>query len=156
MNKNKITQFDRRLIEAEVYANMFTVLLEKFGKDESLEILKEILTKNAFEAGKQFAKSTDRPSLEHFSTVINRWQEGGAIETDPLELDGNILKVKVKRCRYQEEYRQMGLPAEIIPVISCCRDEPFAKGYDERISMERETTLASDGDCCPFIFKMNK
>lgn len=154
MNKNNITQFDRRLIEADTYSQIFKVLLEKLGKETALELVKKSLENNAFAAGKKFAQATEFPSIKHFSTVVERWQAGNAIEIEDMHVDGNTFKVKVTRCRYQEEYRRLGIPTELVPVLSCCRDEPFARGYDSRIKMERKTTLAEGGHCCPFVFRL--
>lgn len=46
----------------------------------------------------------------------------------------------------------MGLPVELTGLISCCRDEPFAKAYSGHISMERSETIGSGSECCRFRF----
>ena len=43
-----------------------------------------------------------------------------------------MLDFNVKRCRYAETYRAMGL-GEIGAILSCNRDGAFCEGYDPRI-----------------------
>ncbi|WP_432736261.1 L-2-amino-thiazoline-4-carboxylic acid hydrolase [Maridesulfovibrio sp. FT414] len=152
MKEQPVSQLTRRLIEAELYGHLYETMTEISGKEKALEIISENLKKSAFKAGQAFAATVEKPSLAHFATVVEIWKKGDAIVVEEISVDNNILTIKVVRCRYQESYRDMGLPEELCPILSCCRDEPFAKGYSDKLSMKRATTLAEGGDCCPFEF----
>lgn len=152
MKEQPVSQISRRLIEAELYGELYETMADQFGKDKAMRIITENLQKSARKAGQAFASSVAKPNLEHFSTVIEIWKKGNAIKVADISISGNELTIKVIRCRYQESYREMGLPAELCTLLSCSRDEPFAKGYSKKLSMVRETTLAEGGDCCPFKF----
>ena len=152
MKVQPVSQISRRLIEAELYGELYETMTEQFGKEKALQVISENLQKSARKAGQAFAASVATPNLEHFATVVEIWKKGDAIEVADISINGNELTVKVTRCRYQESYREMGLPNELCTLLSCSRDEPFAKGYSNKLSMSRETTLAEGGDCCPFKF----
>ncbi|ACS79958.1 L-2-amino-thiazoline-4-carboxylic acid hydrolase [Maridesulfovibrio salexigens] len=152
MKVQPVSQISRRLIEAELYDELYATMSEQFGKEQALKVITENLQKSARKAGQSFAASVDTPNLEHFATVVEIWKKDDAIEVADISINGNELTIKVTRCRYQESYREMGLPEELCTLLSCSRDEPFAKGYSDKLSMIRETTLAEGGDCCPFKF----
>ncbi|CCO24638.1 L-2-amino-thiazoline-4-carboxylic acid hydrolase [Maridesulfovibrio hydrothermalis] len=152
MKEQPVSQLTRRCIEAELYGQLYETITEKLGKEAALEIIAENLRKTAFQAGQEFAALAQEKSLAHFATVVEIWKKGDAIEVADISIDGNTLSIEVVRCMYQESYRKMGLPEELCRMLSCSRDEPFAKGYSRKIRMERLTTLADGGNHCPFIF----
>ncbi|WP_319781283.1 L-2-amino-thiazoline-4-carboxylic acid hydrolase [Maridesulfovibrio sp.] len=152
MKVQPVSQISRRLIEAELYGELYETISKKIGKEQALQLITENLQNSARKAGQLFAASVATPNLEHFATAVEVWKKGDAIEIGNISLNDNELTIKVTKCRYQESYREMGLPEELCTLLSCSRDEPFAKGYSEKLSMTRETTLAEGGDCCPFKF----
>ncbi|WP_319759768.1 L-2-amino-thiazoline-4-carboxylic acid hydrolase [Maridesulfovibrio sp.] len=152
MKVQPVSQISRRLIEAELYGELYATMTDQFGQEKALQIITENLQRSALKAGRAFAAKVDDPNLEHFSTVVEMWKTENAIEVADISINENELTIKVVRCRYQESYRAMGLPEELCTLLSCSRDEPFAKGYSEHLSMVRETTLAQGGECCPFKF----
>ncbi|WP_320008314.1 L-2-amino-thiazoline-4-carboxylic acid hydrolase [Maridesulfovibrio sp.] len=152
MKVQPVSQISRRLIEAELYGELYETMTEKFGREKALQVITDNLQKSARKAGKNFAADVSTPNLEHFATVVEIWKKDNAIEVEDISIKGNELTIKVIRCRYQESYREMGLPDELCTLLSCSRDEPFATGYSERLNMIRETTLAEGGPCCPFKF----
>ncbi len=152
MKEQPVSQITRRLIEAELYGQLYETMVSELGAEKALGIIKENLRRSAFAAGEGFAASVKELSLDHFSTVVEIWKKGDAIHVEDISIAGNKLSIKVTRCHYQESYRKMGLPDELCKILSCSRDEPFAKGYSDRLNMKRATTLAEGGDCCPFEF----
>lgn len=152
MKEQPVSQISRRLIEAQLYGEIYETMNAQLGKEKALELIADNLQKSAFKAGQNFAASVNNPNLTHFATVVEIWKKGDAIEVADLTIKEKTLSIKVVRCSYQESYREMGLPEELCRMLSCCRDEPFAKGYSNKLSMIRKTTLAEGGDCCPFEF----
>lgn len=152
MKEQPVSQISRRLIEAELYGQLYETMKEELGHEKALKIIKANLSNSAFEAGRAFASKAEKPSLEHFATVVEIWKKGDAINVEDISIHENRLNIRVTRCYYQESYRKMGLPEELCRILSCSRDEPFAKGYSDKLQMKRATTLAEGGDCCPFEF----
>lgn len=152
MKEQPASLITRRLIEAELYGQLYETMSEKLGKEEALKIIAENLQKSAYAAGQGFAAMVDEPNLAHFATMVEVWKKGDAIEVADISLEDNLLSIKVVRCSYQESYRSMGLSEDLCRMLSCCRDEPFAHGYSDKLRMIRKTTLAEGGDCCPFEF----
>ncbi|WP_024336232.1 L-2-amino-thiazoline-4-carboxylic acid hydrolase [Desulfotignum balticum] len=54
-------------------------------------------------------------------------------------------------CRYAEKYRELGV-AEFGHCLSCCRDEPFAEGFNSKIRFERSQTIMEGTPFCDFNF----
>jgi hypothetical protein len=63
-----------------------------------------------------------------------------------------VLEFNVKRCRYAETYRAMGL-GEIGDILSCNRDGAFCEGYDPRIKLTRTQTIMSGASHCDFRYR---
>ncbi|MNW12143.1 hypothetical protein D3C71_2097590 [compost metagenome] len=60
----------------------------------------------------------------------------------------------MKRCRYAETYREMGL-GHIGHLLSCNRDGVFCTGYDPRITLERTQTVMQGASHCDFRYRLN-
>ena len=61
----------------------------------------------------------------------------------------------VRRCRYAETYREMGLGA-IGHLLSCNRDAAFCLGYDARMKLERTQTLMQGASHCDFRYRLEE
>lgn len=148
-----ISRLDQRRIEAAVLGRMYETLCAELGQGKALELIRTAVEKDSFEAGRTFAATApEGPSLEHFLTITDNWVGTGAIDIGPIEINGNTAHFPVTKCRYVETYRDMGLPEKLLPLLSCARDEPFAKGYSERLSMVRPETIAGGFEVCGFVF----
>ncbi len=150
---SNVSRIEQRKIEAAILASIYAQLKEELGQQRALAIIKDTVEKDSFEAGQAFAASAPSGlSLEHFLTITEAWADSGALEIGEVELSGNSALFSITRCAYVETYRDMGLPEELIPLLSCVRDEPFAKGYSERLSMVRSETIAAGFPACRFTF----
>lgn len=153
MKEKPVTAITRRKIEAELYGQLYKTMTEKLDKEKALEIITKNINDSAFLAGQNFAKTAEgKPNLKHFASIIEAWRMGDALEVENISIENNLLKMDVLNCKYQQAYYAMALPDELCKLLSCSRDEPFAKGYSNHLRMERETTLAEGGKCCPFKF----
>lgn len=150
---SEISRLDQRKIEAALLGRMYAELCERYNQDEALVVIRAAVEKESFAAGQEFAKTAPgEPSLEHFLTITESWVGSGALDLGEVSFGGQQASFPVIRCRYVEIYREMGLPEELIPTLSCIRDEPFAKGYSARLSMQRDETLAGGNPACTFKF----
>ncbi|MGD8560934.1 MAG: L-2-amino-thiazoline-4-carboxylic acid hydrolase [Desulfarculaceae bacterium] len=153
MTQTEISQLQRRSIEAAALNDVYQVLLERLGQEEALAIIEEALTRNAIAGGKDFAaQAPQEPSLTHFATILERWQQGGALDVEDVHLDDSTLSFKVTRCAYYDHYRSQGMPPELCRRLSCSRDFGFTTGYSPRLHLNRPTTLAQGSPACPFNY----
>lgn len=149
-----ITQLDRRKIEAEMIGLLYAQMCEAMPPESALDVVRNSLEKTAFEAGRVFAATAaDGPNLEHFKSVVNIWAAGDAVDHELLESSSDVFRLNISRCEYARAYRDMGLPDELVRTISCCRDEPFARGYSDCIEFTRTRTLAEGATHCDFLYR---
>ena len=150
---SEVTLLERRRIEAAMLADVYAVLLTRFGRETALGVIEDTVERAAYEAGRALAASAPNgPGLEHFATVTQLWQRGGALVIENERLDAQSLSFVVTRCRYAESYREMGLPRELATRISCLRDAAFVAGYSPKLALSRSETIAAGADRCPFLF----
>ena len=154
MHSAKVSQIERRRIEAGFSARLHEILSEDFGHEKSLEIIGGASAREAFDMGRMLSESApgNVPSLEHFSTVMDVWKAGGALDFVDVRLDENVWSFTVVRCAYADLYQDMGLPAGLAYNVSCIRDEHLARGYSDRLRLERSKTIVQGASACEFRF----
>ena len=70
-----------------------------------------------------------------------------------LSRSPNKLDFNVKRCRYAEMYREMGI-GEIGDLLSCQRDGDFCIGYNAEIEFRRTQTIMGGASHCDFRYSL--
>ena len=83
------------------------------------------------------------------------WTQDDALVTDVLKATDTEFDLNVRRCRYAEMYREMGL-GHIGHLLSCNRDFVFCRGYDARIALERTQTLMQGASHCDFRYRLKE
>ena len=142
-----------RTAQAGLAARIWACLKEDVGPERAAVILTEAIQADARAAGEAFARlAQGNPSLKHFATVLDRWQEGGALEITDMDLTASSLSFTVRACAYARKYSEMGLDPELGAILSCVRDEPFAQGYSPCLSMRRSQTIMQGSPRCLFTF----
>lgn len=142
-----------RTAQASLAARIFESLRNGVGPDRARALLAEAVETDARCAGVAFARLAPRtPDLAHFATVLERWRDGGALAIENVALDGRTLSFAVTECAYARSYADMGLDPELGFILSCSRDEPFARGYSPRLSMQRSRTIMQGAPACLFTF----
>ena len=144
----------QRRIEANILKHVYENLSERFGKEQAREIVQETVSQSAIEQGKTFADQIDGdPNLKDFYDILPLWSRDGALEIDVLEASPNKLDFNVKRCRYAEMYREMGI-GEIGDLLSCQRDGDFCIGYNTEIEFRRTQTIMGGASHCDFRYSL--
>ena len=144
----------QRRIEANIMKHVYENLSERFGKEQAREIVQETVSQSAIEQGKTFADQIDGdPNLKDFYDILPLWSRDGALEIDVLEASPNKLDFNVKRCRYAEMYREMGI-GEIGDLLSCQRDGDFCIGYNAEIEFRRTQTIMGGASHCDFRYSL--
>ena len=144
----------QRRIEANILKHVYENLCERFGKEQAREIVQETVSQSAIEQGKTFADQIDGdPNLKDFYDILPLWSRDGALEIDVLEASPDKLDFNVKRCRYAEMYREMGI-GEIGDLLSCQRDGDFCIGYNTEIEFRRTQTIMGGASHCDFRYSL--
>lgn len=148
-----MSMLNLRLAQAQILTLVWEQTAARFGRDEASAILAAALADDARAAGAAFARQAPHgPDLAHFATIVDRWREGDALRIADVVRTETTLSFTVTACAYARGYAEMGLPQDLIPLLSCGRDKPFAHGYSPHLSMHRPTTIAGGEDRCRFIF----
>ena len=153
--KSSLTLLERRSIEAEIVGPLVRAFIDRFGEQQSLEVLSGVIEQLARESGQDLAAILGECSLEAFATTLDRWKAGGALEMEILEQGPERLEFNVTRCRYAEMYRQLGL-ADLGKTLSCLRDFELARGFNSDIELTRTQTIMEGAACCDFRFRLKR
>lgn len=150
-----IPLLERRGIEAELLLRVYKAACDNVGPEAALNVLEQAVDSAALDAGRLFALAAPEggPSLAHFATVLERWQEGGVLDIKDIRLEASSLSFCVTRCGYVQRYAELDVPAQLCTVFSCRRDAAFAAGYSPHLRMERPETMAEGHSACRFVFR---
>lgn len=143
----------RRRIEAELIKEIYDTLVERVGRATANEVISTSIRKSAIAQARQFAaKEPAGTSLETFADLYKHWTAEDALTIDVKRRDAEGFDFDVKRCRYSEMYREMGL-GDIGHLLSCNRDGAFCEGYDPAIKFTRTQTLMQGASHCDFRYR---
>jgi len=155
---------ERRRIEAQFAKAIFDVLAEESGRDRAVEILSKAVIRLAIAAGEAFAGQTrgqqdkvqeDPAGLLAYADILALWQQDGALTVDLKVKENDRLEFDVKRCRYAEMYRELGM-ADLGRILSCNRDGAFCTGFNPAIRLTRTQTIMEGAECCDFRYAVEK
>lgn len=143
----------RRRIEAELIKEIYETLVERFGRQAAAEVISHSVRRSAVAQARQFAdKEPSGTNLETFADLYKHWTAEDALTIEVKTRDANAFDFDVKRCRYAEMYREMGL-GDIGHLLSCNRDGAFCQGYDPAIKLTRTQTLMQGASHCDFRYR---
>jgi hypothetical protein len=146
-----LNRIEKRAIEALAIVPVIREVSRIIGKDEALKILKEVNQQEAFQRGQDLMRSEEQNGIEELKKDVATWGEGGVWEMDVLEETSTTYFFNVFRCPYYEKYKELGLD-EFGVELSCCRDEPFARGFNPRLKLVRSKTIMEGADYCDFRY----
>ncbi len=146
----------RRKIEAAVIAPIYDEMREAFGEVSARDVLRRAIRRAAIAAGAEMAaKASGGADLESFKSILQLWTKDDALEIEVLADAPGVLDFNVRRCRYAETYRAMGLGG-IGDILSCNRDGAFCEGYDPRIELTRTQTIMGGASHCDFRYRVQE
>jgi hypothetical protein len=146
-----LNRIEKRAIEALAIVPLIKAVSQRIGQDEALAILQEINQQEAFERGRHMAAELGQNGIEALAEEVASWGRGCVWEMDVLEQSATTYFFNVTRCPYYEKYRELGL-AQFGVGLSCCRDEPFAKGFNPQLKLVRTKTIMEGADHCDFRY----
>jgi predicted ArsR family transcriptional regulator len=150
---SKVPLLARREIEVRMVAPLIQALAPACGQDQVRAKLKEVIAALARQAGAQMAAEGGENTLAAMDTVVQMWGYDGSLEVEPLRHTNDRYEFNVRRCRYAEMYRELGL-ADLGLVMSCGRDFAFFQGFNPRIELTRTQTIMEGADHCDFRFHL--
>ncbi len=157
MNKvldgGSLCRIEKRAIEALAIAPVIKMLFEKIGKEEALSMLKEVNQQEAFQRGKEIKRSEKGNGIEELVKDVSTWGDGGVIEMEVLEETSNTYFFNVHKCPYHQKYKELGI-TELGVCFSCCRDAPFALGFNPKLKLMRTKTIMEGSDYCDFRYTL--
>lgn len=143
---------EQRRIEATVIRPIYEEMAARLGVAQAQEILGAAIEKAAIAQGATFREQAEGDTgLESFADLLKHWTANGALEIEVLERSPERFDFNVRRCRYSEVYKAMGL-GDIGHLLSCNRDGTFCQGYDPRIRLERSQTIMGGAGHCDFRY----
>lgn len=146
-----LSRVEKRAIEALAVAPIIEAVARRIGWDEALSILQEINQQEALSRGRALAEEIGQNGIVELVEEVAGWGRGGAWEMEVLEQTPKTFFFNVTRCPYYEKYRDLGLQ-KLGVGFSCCRDEPFARGFNPQLRLERTTTIMEGGAHCDFRY----
>jgi hypothetical protein len=150
-----ISRIERRTIEAQAVASVIRAIERRIGRDEALALLREVNQQEAFERGRCLAEEYGRNGIDELVEDVAGWGAGGSMEMEVLERTPSKFFFDVTRCPYFETYRELGVEQYGV-AFSCCRDEPFAGGFNPRLRLDRTQTIIEGADHCDFRYYLEE
>jgi hypothetical protein len=149
-----LNRIEKRAIEALAVAPVIRVVSQRLGREEALAILQEVNQQEAFQRGQCLKEKEGQNGIEGLVYEVASWGEGGVWEMDVIEHTPTTYFFNVTRCPYYEKYCELGLE-EFGVGFSCCRDEPFARGFNPQLKLVRTKTIMEGADHCDFRYYLS-
>lgn len=147
-----MAMLERRRIEAGILKHVYDTLRASHGDDVAKRTIASAVRSASIEQAQQLARAAGpQTSLETFIAQQEPWLRGGALEIEVKERTPTRYRFDVKRCRYAEMYRDMGL-GDIGHLLSCQRDGTFCEGYDAKLDLKRTQTIMQGASHCDFDY----
>jgi hypothetical protein len=148
---NEIGVLKRREIEARLLAPIVDALGDMFGRQEVLEVVRNVVIGIARRQGRELASRLGRNDLQAYGTSVEPWSRNDALQMHILDQNEIVLNFDVTRCRYAELYRSLGIE-ELGSILSCARDATFIEGFNGEITLERKHTILQGSPACDFRY----
>ena len=151
VENKELNRIEKRAIEALAIAPVIRAVSQRIGRDEALAILQEVNQQEAFQRGQGIMEKERQNGIEELVNEVAGWGEGGMWEMDVLEQTPTTYFFNVTRCPYYEKYLELGLE-EFGVGFSCCRDEPFSRGFNPQFELMRTKTIMEGADHFDFRY----
>lgn len=142
----------RREVEARVLAPVIERLARRFGREPVVQAVREAVVDIARRQGGELAAAMGGDGSDEFLQSLEYWTQGDALRIEVIEHDGEKLHFDVKRCRYAEMYRALGIP-ELGEVFSCNRDFALVAGFNGKAELTRTQTIMQGAAYCDFRYR---
>ncbi len=151
----KLGVLTRREVEARILAPVIDALADRFGREEVIAVVRDAVVKIAQNQGHELAQAMGGTGAAEFRESLQFWAKDDALRIDVLEQSEEKLHFNVRRCRYAEMYRTLGIP-ELGEIFSCNRDFALVQGFNAEADLERTQTIMQGAAHCDFRYRFPK
>jgi hypothetical protein len=149
-----ISHLHRREIQAPIAACLIRGFSQVMGHAKALQVASAAIQADAMVTGQNLAERYGSNTMLGLARMVREvWAEGNAMTIHFLEETERKLSFNVTRCRYVELYERLGM-RELGFCLSCCRDEPLARGFNPRMKLLRTQTIMEGATFCDFRFAL--
>lgn len=147
-----ISHLKRREIQAPIAACLVRGFAKVVGHDGAIQAATAAVQEDAMTNGKAMAEKVGANSMKDLARIVREvWAEDDAMTMRFIQETERTLCFDVVRCRYAEAYEQAGMK-DLGFCLSCCRDEPFTKGFNPHMKLVRTQTIMQGSSICDFRF----
>ena len=150
---NELGVLNRREIEARILRPVLEALGAEFGREHVLDVARRVVIDIARQQGAALVESMGGSDLPRFASSLENWKKDGALEMEVLEQTGTKFSFNVRRCRYAEMYRALGVP-ELGALLSCNRDAALIEGFNPAVKLTRTQTIMEGAPFCDFRYEI--
>ena len=149
---NAVGVLTRREIEARILAPVIDALGQRFGREDVVAIVRDVVAGIAREQGRAMAEARGDASLGSFAQTLGPWTKDDALRLRVVNDAPAQFDFDVTRCRYAEMYRALGIQ-ELGEVLSCQRDAVLIEGFNADVTLTRTQTIMQGAACCDFRYR---
>lgn len=149
---NAVGVLTRREIEARILAPVIAALGQRFGRDEVVAIVREVIAGIARDQGRTMADARGDATLSSFAQTLGPWTKDDALRLRVIQDSPASFDFDVTRCRYAEMYRALGIE-DLGEVLSCQRDAALIEGFNPEVTLTRTQTIMQGAHCCDFRYR---
>lgn len=121
---------------------------DRFGKEETLELIKKFSTEFNLERGRNQAETSADQSLKSYTRMFadtKSWE--GILKMEIVEDSETVFEMKISECIQATCYLQHDA-ADIGFAQVCWGDYAWAEGFNPKIQLVRDKTLMQGHSCC--------
>lgn len=128
---------------------LITFLTSKFGKEKTIELLKEWSAETSTSAAQMMAKRRGNNDFATLKTILNPANPGfqNTLTMEIVESTDRVHELKVTECLYAETFLKAKC-GDLGNAAICDGDYAFARAFNPQIEMVRDKTLTLGHDCC--------
>jgi hypothetical protein len=120
----------------------------KFGKDETIDVIKDWATESNLERGRKQAERSPDRSLHSYTRMFTnpkKWE--GLLRMEVVEDSEKAFELKISECLQAVNYIENDA-SEIGHAGVCWGDYAWAEGFNSKIKLIRDKTLMQGHSCC--------
>jgi len=148
-----VERTEKRRIEAEALIPLIQELERFMPVEEIKNLLARANKREAYIRGKNISPTNSSETIDTLFEDVQTWGDEVDMQISFIEKTKTSLFFDVKKCPYHELYIELGIE-RYGNALSCCRDEPFAGGLNEELTLRRSKTLMEGDDCCDFRYTL--
>ncbi|MBN2690173.1 MAG: L-2-amino-thiazoline-4-carboxylic acid hydrolase [Gammaproteobacteria bacterium] len=156
VSNDNLTLSEKRIIEIKAIVPIIMAFIDKFGRDKTLNILRENIAKVTEEGGRTTAADMGDNSLDAFAKLLEEFKKENSVEFEIEEQSENKLKLNVTKCKFAEIIKELNIDVDLGYELLCARDFAMIKGFNPNIKLTRDKTIMRGDKICNFCYELIK